>query len=111
MEKLDTSLLEAAADLGCSRLKAFRLVTLPLSLPGIGAGALLCFIPIMGEFVIPDLLAGSDRLMIGQTVWLEFFTNKDWPMASALAVALLGLLLAPLMVFEHLQRRALERGR
>jgi putrescine transport system permease protein len=111
MEKLDTSLLEAAADLGCSRLKAFWLVTLPLSLPGIGAGALLCFIPIMGEFVIPDLLAGSDRLMIGQTVWLEFFTNKDWPMASALAVALLGLLLAPLMVFEHLQRRALERGR
>lgn len=111
MEKLDASLLEAAADLGCSRIKAFWLVTLPLSLPGIGAGVLLCFIPILGEFVIPDLLAGSDRLMIGQTVWLEFFTNKDWPMASAMAVALLGLLLAPLMVFEHVQRRALEAGR
>lgn len=107
----DRALLEAAADLGCSRLKAFWLVTVPLSLPGIGAGALLCFIPIVGEFVIPDLLAGSDRLMIGQTLWLEFFTNKDWPVASATAVVLLVLLLVPLLVYEKLQRRHLETRR
>ncbi|MBV5270061.1 MAG: ABC transporter permease subunit, partial [Afipia sp.] len=83
LSKMDDTLLEAAADLGCSQMKAFWLVTFPLSLPGIGAGVLLCFIPIVGEFVIPDLLAGSDRMMIGQTLWLEFFTNKDWPVASA----------------------------
>ncbi len=108
LSKLDGSLLEAAADLGCSRLKAFWTVTFPLSLPGIGAGVLLSFIPIVGEFVIPDLLAGSDRMMIGQTLWLEFFTNKDWPAASALAIVLLVLLLVPLMVYEKLQRRHLE---
>lgn len=108
LAKMDHALLEAAADLGCSRLKAFWLVTLPLSLPGIGAGVLLCFIPIVGEFVIPDLLAGSDRMMIGQTLWLEFFTNKDWPVASAIAVVLLLLLLAPLLLYEKLQRRQLE---
>ncbi|HEX7789360.1 MAG TPA: ABC transporter permease subunit [Afipia sp.] len=108
LSKMDGALLEAAADLGCSRLKAFWLVTLPLSLPGIGAGALLCFIPIVGEFVIPDLLAGSDRMMIGQTLWLEFFTNKDWPVASAIAIVLLALLLVPLLIYEKLQRRHLE---
>jgi putrescine transport system permease protein len=108
LSKMDEVLLEAAADLGCSRIKAFWLVTLPLSLPGIGAGVLLCFIPILGEFVIPDLLAGSDRMMIGQTLWLEFFTNKDWPVASAIAVVLLVLLLVPLLVYEKLQRRHLE---
>ncbi|MCF2522110.1 ABC transporter permease [Bradyrhizobium sp. G127] len=108
LSKMDEVLLEAAADLGCSRVKAFWLVTLPLSLPGIGAGVLLCFIPILGEFVIPDLLAGSDRMMIGQTLWLEFFTNKDWPVASAIAVVLLVLLLVPLLVYEKLQRRHLE---
>ena len=69
--------------------KAFWLVTLPLSLPGIVAGSLLCFIPIVGEFVIPDLLGGSDSLMIGQTLWTEFFSNKDWPVASAVAIVLL----------------------
>jgi putrescine transport system permease protein len=106
---MDCALLEAANDLGCSRLKAFWLVTLPMSLPGVGAGALLCFIPIVGEFVIPDLLAGSDRLMIGQTLWLEFFTNKDWPVASAIAAVLLLLLLAPLLIYERLQRRQLDR--
>lgn len=108
LSKMDDALLEAAADLGCSRLKAFWLVTFPLSLPGIGAGMLLCFIPIVGEFVIPDLLAGSDRMMIGQTLWLEFFTNKDWPVASAIAVVLLALLLVPLLIYEKLQRRHLE---
>jgi putrescine transport system permease protein len=108
LAKMDQALLEAAADLGCSRTKAFWLVTLPLSLPGIGAGVLLCFIPIVGEFVIPDLLAGSDRLMIGQTLWLEFFSNKDWPVASAIAIVLLLLLLAPLLLYEKLQRRQLD---
>src|SRR5262249_49334340 len=77
------------------------------SLPGVGAGVLLCFIPIVGEFVIPDLLAGSNSLMIGQTLWLEFFTNKDWPVASATAVVLLVLLLAPLLLYDRLQRRQL----
>ncbi len=80
--KIDPALLEAANDLGSSPRQAFWLVTFPLSLSGVGAGVLLCFIPIVGEFVIPDLLAGSDSLMIGQTLWLEFFTNKDWPVAS-----------------------------
>ena len=108
LSKMDGALLEAAADLGASRLKAFWLVTFPLSLPGVGAGLLLCFIPIVGEFVIPDLLAGSDRMMIGQTLWLEFFTNKDWPVASAIAIVLLAVLLIPLLVYEKLQRRHLE---
>jgi putrescine transport system permease protein len=106
--KMDPALEEAAADLGASRLHVFWLVTFPLSLPGIGAGVLLCFIPIVGEFVIPDLLAGSNSLMIGQTLWLEFFTNKDWPVASASAIALLVLLLAPLLLYDRLQRRQLE---
>ena len=88
LEKLDESLLEAAADLGCPRWKTFWLVTLPLSAPGVLAGALLCFIPIVGEFVIPDLLGGSRTPMIGQTIWTEFFANKDWPTASAVAVVL-----------------------
>ena len=108
LAKTDASLLEAAADLGCSRFTAFWLVTFPLSLPGMGAGALLCFIPIVGEFVIPDLLAGSDRMMIGQTLWLEFFTNRDWPVAAAVAAVLLVLLLAPLLIYEKLQRRQLD---
>lgn len=111
LAKADVALLEAAADLGCSRLKAFWLVTFPLSWPGIGAGALLCFIPIVGEFVIPDLLAGSDRMMIGQTLWLEFFTNRDWPVASATAAVLLVLLLVPLLIYEKLQRRQLDGER
>jgi putrescine transport system permease protein len=110
LSKMDPALLEAANDLGASPRAAFWRVTFPLSLPGIGAGALLCFIPIVGEFVIPDLLAGSDALMIGQTLWLEFFTNKDWPVASATAVVLLLLLLAPLLLYDRLQRRQLEQA-
>ncbi|WP_298254147.1 ABC transporter permease subunit [Bradyrhizobium sp.] len=109
LSKMDPALLEAAADLGASPRQAFWRVTFPLSLPGVGAGALLCFIPIVGEFVIPDLLAGSNALMIGQTLWLEFFNNKDWPTASAVAVVLLLLLLAPLLLYDRLQRRQLER--
>jgi len=108
LAKIDPALLEAANDLGSSPRQAFWLVTFPLSLPGVGAGVLLCFIPIVGEFVIPDLLAGSDSLMIGQTLWLEFFTNKDWPVASSAAVVLLLLLLAPLLLYDRLQRRQLE---
>ena len=111
LSKQDVTLLEAAADLGCSRRQAFWLVTFPLSLPGAAAGALLCFIPIVGEFVIPDLLAGSDKLMIGQTLWLEFFTNRDWPVASAIAVVLLMLLVVPLVVYDRLQRRQLDEAR
>jgi len=108
LEKIDESLLEAAADLGCPRWRAFWLVIWPLSLPGLAAGCLLCFIPIVGEFVIPDLLGGSETLMIGQTLWTEFFSNRDWPVASAIAVALLVLLLIPILVYERLQRRSLE---
>jgi putrescine transport system permease protein len=111
LEKMDRTLLEAAADLGCTRTRAFWLVTWPLSLPGVAAGALLCFIPIVGEFVIPDLLGGSETLMIGQTLWTEFFSNRDWPVASALAVALLALLLVPILFYERLQKRALQGDR
>src|ERR1700747_135610 len=102
---MEVTLEEAASDLGASPLQVFWQVTFPLSLPGVGAGVLLCFIPIVGEFVIPDLLAGSNSLMIGQTLWLEFFTNKDWPVAAASAVVLLVLLLAPLLLYERMQRR------
>lgn len=111
LEKMDETLLEAAADLGCPRWKAFWLVTFPLSLPGLGAGILLCFIPIVGEFVIPDLLGGSETLMIGQTLWTEFFSNRDWPVASAIAIALLMLLLVPILFYERLQQRSLEGHR
>lgn len=108
-EKMDETVLEAAADLGCPRWKAFWLVTLPLALPGVIAGSLLCFIPIVGEFVIPDLLGGSDALFIGQTLWTEFFSNKDWPVASALATVLLAILLVPIVFYQAVQARALER--
>ena len=109
LEKLDESLLEAAADLGCPRWKAFWLVTLPLSSPGILAGVLLCFIPIVGEFVIPDLLGGSRSPMIGQTIWMEFFSNKDWPAASAVAVVLVCLLVTPIVIYQNQAMQALER--
>jgi putrescine transport system permease protein len=111
LEKMDESLIEAAADLGCRPWKAFWLVTLPIAMPGVFAGALLCFIPVVGEFVIPDLLGGSDTLMIGQTLWTEFFVNKDWPVASALAILLLGVLLVPIVIYQHLQSRAIEGRR
>ncbi|MEM6467706.1 MAG: ABC transporter permease subunit, partial [Pseudomonadota bacterium] len=97
LEKMDASLLEAAEDLGCSRLEAFWRITVPLSLPGIVAGSFLVFIPAMGEFVIPDLLGGSNTLMIGKTLWVEFFNNRDWPVASAVAMVLLALLIVPIV--------------
>jgi putrescine transport system permease protein len=109
-QKLDESLLEAAADLGCPRWKTFFVVTLPLILPALAAGVLLCFIPISGEFVIPDLLGGSQTLMIGQTLWTEFFANRDWPVASAIAVVLLALLVVPMAYYENIQSRQIEEG-
>lgn len=109
LEKLDEQLLEAAADLGCPRWKTFWLVTLPLSAPGVVAGSLLCFIPIVGEFVIPDLLGGSHTAMIGQTIWMEFFSNKDWPTASAVAVVLVCLLVTPIVIFQNQSMRGSEQ--
>ena len=109
LEKHDESLREAATDLGCPRWKIFWLVTLPLSSSGLLAGVLLCFIPIVGEFVIPDLLGGSQSPMIGQTIWTEFFSNKDWPAASAVAVVLVCLLVTPILVYQNQAMRALER--
>ena len=109
LEKLDTSLLEAAADLGAKPFAAFLTVTLPLSLPGIVAGCLLVFIPAVGEFVIPDLLGGTDTLMIGKVLWDEFFTNADWPLASAVAICLLVLLVGPIALFQRQQAKSLER--
>jgi putrescine transport system permease protein len=108
LEKIDVSLHEAAADLGAPPRKAFWRITVPLSRPGIIAGSLLCFIPIVGEFVIPDLLGGSATVMIGQTLWTEFFANRDWPIASAVAVVLLCLLIVPILVYQHQQAREIE---
>ena len=103
------SLLEAAADLGARPFRAFLTITLPLSLPGIVAGCLMVFIPAVGEFVIPDLLGGTRTLMIGKVLWDEFFTNSDWPLASAVAICLLILLVGPIVIFQRHQQRSLER--
>ncbi|TWF53411.1 ABC transporter permease subunit [Neorhizobium alkalisoli] len=105
LEKMDNTLLEAANDLGCPPLKAFWRITFPLSLPGVIAGSMICFIPITGEFVIPDLLGGADTLMIGKTLWTEFFGNRDWPLASAVAVILLLALVVPIMIFQNQQKK------
>jgi putrescine transport system permease protein len=107
LEKLDRSLLEAAADLGARPWRAFLSITLPLSLPGIVAGCLLVFIPAVGEFVIPDLLGGTETLMIGKVLWDEFFANSDWPLASAVAVLMLVVLLAPIALYQRLRAREL----
>jgi putrescine transport system permease protein len=109
LEKLDYSLVEAAQDLGCTRVGAFWKVTFPLALPGVVAGCLLVFIPAVGEFVIPDLLGGSQTLMIGKTLWNEFFANRDWPVSSAVAVVLLLILVVPITLFQRAQARAQER--
>ncbi len=108
LDKLDDSLLEAAEDLGCSRLQAFWLVTVPLSKQGIIAGCFLVFIPAMGEFVIPALLGGSKTLMIGKVLWEEFFSNRDWPVASAVAVVLLILLIVPIILFQRNEQKNRE---
>ena len=108
LERQDESLLEAAADLGCTRFEAFWRVTFPMSLPGVAAGALLCFIPMVGEFVIPDLLGGSSTLMLGKTIWTEFFANRDWPAASAVAIILLATLIAPILLYQRQQAKLLD---
>jgi putrescine transport system permease protein len=110
LERMDESLLEAAADLGATPAKAFWQITVPVSAPGIAAGALLCFIPAVGEFVIPDLLGGSDTLMIGRTVWTEFAVNRSWAISSALAILILLVLLVPILIYQRMQLRELERG-
>jgi len=108
LEKLDDSLLEAAEDLGCSRTQAFWSVTAPLSTPGVIAGCFLVFIPALGEFVIPSLLGGSNTLMIGKVLWEEFFSNRDWPVASAVATLLLLILIVPIVLFQRNEQRLRE---
>ena len=108
LERMDASLLEAAEDLGCSRMQAFWLVTFPLSRNGIIAGCFLVFIPTIGEFVIPALLGGSDTLMIGKVLWEEFFNNRDWPVASAVAVILLLILIIPIILFQRNEQKQRE---
>ena len=108
LEKLDRTLLEAAADLGSAPWRAFLEITLPLSVPGIIAGSLLVFIPAVGEFVIPSLLGGPGNLMIGRVMWDEFFGNHDWPTASAVAIAFLVLLVGPIAIYQHVSGRQLE---
>ena len=110
LEKHDQALLEAAADLGASPWTSFRRITLPLSLPGIVAGALLVFIPAVGEYVIPTLLGSANQLMIGRVLSDEFFSNRDWPVASSVAILLLLVLLVPIMIFQRYQSRDLERA-
>ena len=106
--KLDRSLLEAASDLGSRTLHTFWTITLPLSKGGIIAGSMLVFIPAVGEFVIPELLGGPNSLMIGKVLWQEFFNNRDWPVASALAMVMLLLLIIPIALFHRYQSRSLE---
>jgi len=108
LDRMDGSLIEAAEDLGCSRLMAFWLVTIPLSRNGIVAGSFLVFIPALGEFVIPSLLGGSGTLMIGKVLWEEFFSNRDWPVASAVAVILLLILVVPIVLFQRNQQKQAE---
>ena len=108
LERLDWRLLDAAADLGCRPFKAFLTITLPLSAPGVLVGALLVFIPVTGEFVIPALLGGPDTLMIGKVLWEEFFNNRDWPVASALAVLVVIVLLPAIGGLQWAQAR--DRG-
>jgi len=111
LERFDGTLIEAAEDLGSPPWKAFWTITLPLSWPGIAAGSLLCFIPIVGEFVVPDLLGGSETLMIGRTLWSEFFSNRDWPLASAVAVVLLVILVIPIVIYRDVEARRIEARR
>ena len=101
-------MIEAAVDLGSKPYKAFLNITLPLSIPGVIAGSMLVFIPAVGEFVIPRLLGGTDSLMIGRVLWVEFFINRDWPVASAVAIAMLVALVIPIMILRNAQARTEE---
>ena len=105
LSKLDIRYLEAAADLGTSPFKAFWLITVPLSKAGIIAGSMLVFIPAVGEFVIPELLGGPDTLMIGRVLWDEFFSNNDWPMAAAVAVVMIALILVPMAILNKAEAK------
>ena len=107
LEKHDLTLLEASADLGAGPIKSFLRITLPLSMPGIIAGSLLVFIPAVGEYVIPSLLGSSDQLMIGRVLSDEFFSNRDWPVASAVSIAMLLLLVVPIVLFQRFQNQEL----
>lgn len=109
LARMDRSLLEAAADLGCRPFRAFLTVTLPLSLPGVLAGSMLVFVPAVGEFVIPDLLGGPGDLMIGKLLWTEFFANRDWPLASAVAVVMLAVVVAPIVLLQRIAERHAAR--
>ncbi|MBK5377345.1 ABC transporter permease subunit [Pseudomonas sp. TH43] len=106
--KHDHSLLEAASDLGSSTFNSFWKITIPLSKNGIIAGCMLVFIPVVGEFVIPELLGGPETLMIGKVLWQEFFNNRDWPVASALAVVMLAILIVPIILFNRSQAKEME---
>ena len=110
MEKLDLTLHEAAADLGARPMTTFFTVTLPATTPGIAAGSLLVFIPATGEFVIPDLLGGGNVLMIGRVLYNEFNSNHDWPVAAAVAIVLLLVLVIPMMIYQHLQGKESEKS-
>ncbi len=110
LEKMDDTLLEAALDLGSPPWRSFWTITVPLAMPGIIAGSLLCFIPAVGEFVIPDLLGGSETLMIGRQLWSEFFSNRDWPLASAVAILLLIILVVPIVIYRDVEARRVEAG-
>ncbi len=111
LEKMDYSLIEAAQDLGCKPASAFWKVTFPLSIPGVIAGCFLVFIPVIGEFVIPELLGGNNTIMIGKALWTEFNANRDWPISSAVAVILLIILIGPIVIFQWLQARQAEAGK
>jgi putrescine transport system permease protein len=108
IEKIDKSLIEAATDLGCSPLKAFWKITIPLSLSGIVAGCILVFVPVFGEFVIPDLLGGAKIITVGKIIWLEFFQNRDWPIASAITVAMVVLFIFPLSVLQRSSKKQVD---
>lgn len=108
LDRMDPSLIEAAEDLGCSRMSAFWKITWPLARPGVIAGCFLVFIPAVGEFVIPSLLGGSETLMIGKVLWEEFFSNRDWPVASAVAIILLLILIIPIVLFQRHEQRQRE---
>jgi putrescine transport system permease protein len=111
LEKHDLTLIEAAADLGARPFTAFRRITLPQSMPGIIAGSLLVFIPAVGEYVIPSLLGRTDQLMIGRVLSDEFFQNRDWPVASSVAIFMLALLVVPIMLFQRFEKRTLEAAK
>lgn len=110
LERQDPTLREAASDLGCPPFKTFWKITLPLSFSGVLTGFMLVFIPAIGEFVIPELLGGADTLVIGKVLWTEFFSNRDWPMAAAIAMALMAVILVPIMIFQQASQNKRLQG-